>query len=110
VHEIERYFPDISADPEAALYLAKAVADDLQKRVHSLQKEIDQARQDRATLLDKFVAEQEEAFKEKEKRGLDKLQEQKADLEAKVEMHTSSPTLPDANPAYPALLPTRPYH
>ena len=26
VHEIERYFPDIESDPEAALYLAKAVA------------------------------------------------------------------------------------
>jgi hypothetical protein len=90
VHEIERYFPDISADPEAALFLAKAVADDLQKRVHALQREIEQARSDRETLLEKFVAEQEEAFKEKERRGLDALQQQKAELESKVEMHEKS--------------------
>ena len=44
MHEIERYFPDISADPEAALYLAKAVADDLQKRVNGLQDELEQSR------------------------------------------------------------------
>ena len=90
VHEIERYFPDIESDPEAALYLAKAVADDLQKRVSGLQAEIDQARSERETLLDKFVAEQEEAFKEKEKQGLETLQSKKAELEAQVEMHEKS--------------------
>ena len=47
------YFPDIQSDPEAALYLAKAVADDLQKRVHQLHAELEQARQDSATQLDR---------------------------------------------------------
>ena len=90
VHEIERYFPDIESDPDAALYLAKAVAEDLQKRVTSLQAEIDQARLDRETLLDRFVAEQEEAFKEKEKKGLETLMDQKRELETQVEMHEKS--------------------
>jgi len=90
VHEIERYFPDIESDPEAALYLAKAVADDLQKRVNQLQQELEQSRQDRETMLDKFVAEQEKAFEEREQKGLEEMQEKRRDLEAKVEMHEKS--------------------
>ena len=42
VHDILRYFPDIEADPEAALFLSKAVAIDLQGRVQSLQAELEQ--------------------------------------------------------------------
>lgn len=44
VHDILRYFPDIEADPEAALFLSKAVAIDLQGRVQTLQAELEQAR------------------------------------------------------------------
>ena len=90
VHEIERYFPDIESDPDAALYLAKAVADDLQKRVNVLQDELEQSRQDRETMLDRFVAEQEKAFEEREKKGLEELQEKRRELEAQVEMHEKS--------------------
>lgn len=42
--EVLRYYPDIEADPEAALFLTKAVADDLEKRVKQLQSELEQAR------------------------------------------------------------------
>ena len=90
VHEIERYFPDIESDPEAALFLAKAVADDLQKRVNMLQDELEQSRQDRETMLDRFVAEQEKAFEERERQGLEELQDRRRALEGKVEMHEKS--------------------
>jgi len=90
VHEIERYFPDIEADPDAALYLAKAVSEDLQNRVHQLQSELDEARKEREHALERFVAEQEKAFEEKEREGLDKLQERKRELESNVEMHEKS--------------------
>ena len=90
VHDIERYFPDIESDPDAALYLAKAVADDLQKRVNGLQDELEQSRLDRETMLDKFVAEQEKAFEEREQKGLEELQEKRRDLESKVEQHEKS--------------------
>ena len=76
--------------PFQPLCVSKAVAEDLQKRVAALQAEIDQARLDRQTLLDRFVAEQEEAFKEKERKGLETLQDQRRDLESKVEMHEKS--------------------
>ena len=58
MHDIERYFPDIQSDSEAALYLARAVADDLQKRVNQLHKELEQARQDNAQQLDNYVRQQ----------------------------------------------------
>jgi len=90
VHEIERYFPDIEADPDAALYLAKAVSEDLQNRVHQLQGELDEARKEREHALERFVAEQEKAFEEKEREGLDKLQERKRELESNVELHEKS--------------------
>jgi len=90
VHEIERYFPDIESDPDAALYLAKAVADDLQKRVNALQDDLEQSRQDRETMLDRFVAEQEKAFEEREKKGLEELTSKRRELEQQVEMHEKS--------------------
>jgi len=90
VHDIERYFPDIQSDPEAALYLAKAVADDLQKRVTRLEAELHQAREDQKTQLDKYIAKQEEAFALKEKQGLEKLLEDRQRLEKAVETHQNS--------------------
>jgi len=90
VHEIERYFPDIESDPDAALYLAKAVADDLQKRVTSLKEELELSRQDRETMHDKWIAEQEQAFEQNEQKSLEDLQGKRRTLEAEVEMHEKS--------------------
>jgi len=87
VHDIERYFPDIQSDSDAALYLARAVADDLQKRVNQLHKELDQARQDNARQLDDYVREQEKAFEDREREGLDELLKRRRELEMNVEMH-----------------------
>eukprot|EP00966_Prymnesium_polylepis_P058263 1349241-Prymnesium_polylepis.1 len=84
VHDILRYFPDIEADPEAALFLSKAVATDLQSRVQSLQVELEQAHQDRESALERFIADQERAFEEKERDGLDSLIQRKVELEAQV--------------------------
>ena len=66
--------PTSRPTPEAALFLSKAVADDLHKRASQLQADLEQARKDNETLLEKFIADQEEAFKEKEQEGLEKLQ------------------------------------
>lgn len=87
VHDIERYFPDIQSDSDAALYLARAVADDLQRRVAQLQKELEQARQDNARQLDEYVRQQEKAFEEREREGLDELLKRRRELETNVEMH-----------------------
>lgn len=87
VHDIERYFPDIQSDPDAALFLAREVAKDLQQRVERLQGELEQAREDNATQLDKYVAEQEKAFEEREKEGLEDLLSRRRELEMNVEMH-----------------------
>ena len=77
-------YPDTQSDPEAALYLAKAVADDLQKRVTRLEAELHQAREDQKSQLDKYIAKQEEAFALKEKQGLEKLLEDRQRLERAV--------------------------
>jgi len=110
VHDILRYFPDIEADPEAALFLSKAVAIDLQSRVQSLQAELEQAatclmppqwprferaahlqaHQDRETALERFIADQERAFEEKEREGLDILIQRKVELESQVETFEKS--------------------
>jgi len=90
VHDILRYFPDIEADPEAALFLSKAVATDLQSRVQSLQVELEQAHQDRESALERFIADQERAFEEKERDGLDSLIQRKVELEAQVETFEKS--------------------
>ena len=110
VNDILRYFPDIEADPEAALYLSKAVATDLQSRVQSLKAELEQAyplsntpcrprqapaslshvlqaHQDRETALERFIADQERAFEEKEREGLDALIQRKVDLESQASVH-----------------------
>ena len=55
-----------------------------------LQDELEQSRQDRETMLDRFVAEQEKAFEERERQGLEELQERRRELEGKVEMHEKS--------------------
>mgnify|MGYP006144462107 FL=1 len=55
--------------------------------MHQLQSELDEARKEREHALERFVAEQEKAFEEKEREGLDKLQERKRELESNVEMH-----------------------
>jgi len=90
VHDILRYFPDIEADPEAALFLSKAVAIDLQHRVQTLQAELEQAHQDRESALERFIADQERAFEEKERDGLDILIQKKVELEAQVETFEKS--------------------
>ena len=41
-------------------------------------------------MLDKFVADQEKVFEQREKKGLETLQERKRELEGKVEMHEKS--------------------
>ena len=113
--EILRYYPDIEADPEAALFLTKAVADDLEKRVKQLQSELEQARshvsllpcvmrrgpasavrmlksairppqarKDNEVALEKFIADQERAFEEREREGTDKLKATVQDLDEKV--------------------------
>ena len=90
VHDILRYFPDIEADAEAALFLSKAVAADLHKRNTQLQADLEQARKDNEKALEKFIADQERAFEEKEKEGLEKLQRERAELEAQLQMHEKS--------------------
>ena len=46
MHDILRYFPDIEGDPEAALFLSKAVAQDLQERVKQLMEQLERARKE----------------------------------------------------------------
>mmetsp|Transcript_58175 Transcript_58175/g.115467 ORF Transcript_58175/g.115467 Transcript_58175/m.115467 type:complete len:913 (-) Transcript_58175:296-3034(-) len=85
VHDIERYFPDIQSDPEAALFLAKAVAMDLQERVNDLQNNLEKAREESKLQLETYVANQEKAFLEKEKRGLENLQLLRKKLDGDVD-------------------------
>ena len=47
MHDILRYFPDIEGDPEAALFLSKAVANDLQERVKQLMEQLERARKEK---------------------------------------------------------------
>ena len=90
VHDILRYFPDIEGDPEAALFLSKAVANDLQERVKQLMEQLERARKEKDVALEEFIAEQERAFEEQEKQGLTKLQDRQKELRSKVEMHEKS--------------------
>jgi len=90
VHDILRYFPDIESDPEAALYLSKAVAIDLQKKNQALQNALEQAHAEKATALQRFMADQEKAFEEKEQQGLEELLLRKQSLESQVETHEKS--------------------
>ena len=87
VHDILRYFPDIEADPDAALFLSKAVASDLQQRVNQLMEQLERARKDKDVALEEFIAEQERAFEEQEKQGLTKLLDKQKELRSQVEMH-----------------------
>ena len=90
MHDILRYFPDIEGDPEAALFLSKAVANDLQERVKQLMEQLERARKEKDVALEEFIAEQERAFEEQEKQGLTKLQDRQKELRSKVRMHEKS--------------------
>jgi len=85
--EIMRYYPDIEADSEAALFLAKAVAEDRETKVVQLQKELEEARHANEIALQKFIADQERAFEEKEKEGMAVLLERRDHLQGQAEMH-----------------------
>ena len=90
VEQIERYFPDLESDPEAALFLQKRIAGELRSRVGRLEDELAAAQQERTTLLADYVAREEEAFKQREKEGEEKLRQRQAELEERVEMHEKS--------------------
>jgi hypothetical protein len=63
------------------------VAEDLEKRVSLLQAELETARKDNEIALEKFIADQERAFEEREREGTETLEKQAAELTDRVEMH-----------------------
>lgn len=81
--EILRYYPDLEDDPQAALFLSARVTAELERRVEALSADLELAREEKASALESFIADQERAFELREREGLDVLhrtQRQSAEL------------------------------
>lgn len=84
--EIVRYYPDIESDKEAALFLAKAVADELKDKVGRLEIELQGARNDAEHALERFVADQEKTFALATQKNVEELETRHKMLGEEVEV------------------------